>query len=80
MQGGLQSISFQFGDINLKRECLVIINKKILYNYIYPEPDYFGNGYIEYRGEDSISKVSKTKVSSSKLQILTHKTEIQRKV
>ena len=54
-----QSISFQFGDINLKREGLAITNKKLLYNYIYPEPDYIGNGYIMYRGEESISKVSK---------------------
>lgn len=30
-----------------------------MYNYIYPEPDYIGNGYIMYRGEESISKVSK---------------------
>ena len=56
-----QSISFQFGDINLKREGLAITNKKLLYNYIYPEPDYVGNGYIEYRGEESISKVSKNR-------------------
>lgn len=52
-----QMISFQFGGSKWYYGYHDIANKKLLYKFIYPEPDVLNNGYISYQTRESIEKV-----------------------
>ncbi len=52
-------IYIEFGDLTIKNGYFHSLDKKILYQYIYPEPDILNNAFIAYTTEESISKVAK---------------------
>jgi len=56
---GPSYIWIQFGDETMKNAFLFYDNKKLLYNYIYPEPDILNNGFILYNTDEKIDEVRK---------------------
>lgn len=56
--GSSTMIWIQFGDETVKNGFPFYDNKKILYNYIYPEPDILNNGLIVYHTKEKIEAVA----------------------
>ena len=50
-------IQFQIGDITNNKGLFFIENKRLLYQYIYPQPDILKNGFLFYYTKEAISKV-----------------------
>lgn len=50
------NICFEFGNISLKSD-FYHTDKKILYQYIFPEPDVINNGYIAYFSQEKIKRI-----------------------
>ncbi len=56
---GFYNISIQIGDVTTNRGFHHVGNKKLLYQYIYPQPDIFTNGYLFYYTDEAVNKVAK---------------------
>ena len=56
---GFYNISIQIGDVTSNRGFHHVGNKKLLYQYIYPQPDIFTNGYLFYYTDEAVNKVAK---------------------
>lgn len=54
---GIYSISVQIGDVTTNRGYHHVGNKRLLYQYVYPQPDIFTNGYLYYYKEQTLKKV-----------------------
>lgn len=50
-------VFFQIGDETNNKGLFFRENKRLLYQYIFPQPDMLKNGYLAYTSEETISKV-----------------------
>jgi hypothetical protein len=54
-------VFFQIGDETSNKGYYFRENKRLLYQYVFPQPDMLKNGYLEYTSEEAISKVKENR-------------------